>query len=103
MTSARESAMRSPDRFMARGLAEEVGDENPRHGGPTGRADARPIRGSAKRSMGREARLDCFVACASRNDRRGNTAAGGERDAEAKRGREAAGPAESAPDQPGER
>src|SRR5260221_10195423 len=27
MTSARASAMRSPDRFMARDLAEEVGDE----------------------------------------------------------------------------
>src|SRR6266851_9799316 len=68
MTSARASAMRSPDRFMARGLAEEVGDENPRHDGPTGRANARPMTGSGKQSIRREAGLDCFVACAPRND-----------------------------------
>jgi hypothetical protein len=43
--------MKSPVRFMARGLAEEVGDENPRHCEPTGRANARPMTGSAKQSM----------------------------------------------------
>src|SRR3981081_3687929 len=51
--------MKSPVRFMARGLAEEVGDENPRHCG----ADDR-IREAIQKRGG----LDCFVACAPRSD-----------------------------------
>src|SRR5258708_36446362 len=97
MTSARASAMRSPDRFMARGLAEEVGDENPRHGGPTGRANARPIRGSARRSLRREAGLDCFLACASRNDGGANTTAGGAGEATATGAEAGAGAAAAGP------
>jgi hypothetical protein len=33
-----------------------------RHCEPTGRANARPMTGSAKQSRGREGSLDCFVA-----------------------------------------
>ena len=40
-----------------------------RHCEPTGRANARPITGSAKRSTEPcKERMDCFVACAPRND-----------------------------------
>src|SRR5260370_33852798 len=71
MTSASPSAMKSPVRFMARGLAEAVGDENPRHCEPTGRANARPMTGSAKQSILHLGdRMDCFVAYAPRNDGR---------------------------------
>src|SRR5713226_2610428 len=39
-----------------------------RHCEPTGRANARPMTGSAKQSRFRTVKLDCFVACAPRND-----------------------------------
>ena len=35
-----------------------------RHCEPTGRANARPMTGSAKQSIERQERMDCFVACA---------------------------------------
>src|SRR5258708_7920535 len=50
----------------------------PRHCEPTGRANARPMTGSAKQSSfsSAERKLDCFVACAPRNDgERARTAA----------------------------
>src|SRR5258707_4010041 len=39
-----------------------------RHCEPTGRANARPMTGSAKQSLGPLAELDCVVARAPRND-----------------------------------
>src|SRR6266446_3700478 len=39
-----------------------------RHCEPTGRANARPMTGSAKQSRFCTVKLDCFVACAPRND-----------------------------------
>src|SRR5258707_13916932 len=41
---------------------------SPRHCEPTGRANARPMTGSAKQSIGRQRKMDCFVAYAPRND-----------------------------------
>src|SRR6266403_4677309 len=47
---------------------DERSDTN-RHCEPTGRANARPMTGSAKQSIApRKRRMDCFVACAPRND-----------------------------------
>src|SRR5207248_2840329 len=47
-----------------------VGRDYPRHCEPTGRANARPMPGSAKQSSAASSlgRLDCFVAYAPRND-----------------------------------
>src|SRR2546421_762024 len=44
-----------------------------RHCDPTGRANARPMTGSAKQSRA-TTRMDCFVACAPRNDGKHNSA-----------------------------
>jgi hypothetical protein len=41
-----------------------------RHCEPTGRANARPMTGSAKQSIRSKGKVDCFVACAPRNDGR---------------------------------
>jgi hypothetical protein len=46
-----------------------------RHCEPTGRANARPMRGSAKQSIAhRKASMDCFVAFAARNNGRHTSA-----------------------------
>jgi hypothetical protein len=46
----------------------EMQRQIPRHCEPTGRANARPMTGSAKQSMEPQAKMDCFVAIAPRND-----------------------------------
>ncbi len=60
MASRRETSGKQP--------SESRDDAVHRHCEPTGRANARPMTGSAKQFIARHGKLDCFVASAPRND-----------------------------------
>jgi hypothetical protein len=66
------SPARKPDSARAlpgaRDLSPQAYARIRRHCEPPGRANARPMTGSAKQSSFTEAKLDCFVASAPRND-----------------------------------